>query len=50
MICSTRPRRPLVSDEAPMTATERGHSSFPMSGTKVFSGRDDVLPLGDFHQ
>src|SRR4051812_47639746 len=33
MICRMRPRRPWVSDEAPITATERGHSSFPISGT-----------------
>src|SRR5947209_15372496 len=33
MICMMRPRRPLVSDEAPITATESGHRSFPISGT-----------------
>src|SRR5712691_5536922 len=39
MICRMRPRKPFVSDEAPTTATERGHSSFPISGTKPLRTR-----------
>src|SRR4051812_35084576 len=32
MICTMRPRNPFVSDDAPMTATERGHSNLAISG------------------
>src|SRR5215204_5618635 len=39
MICRMRPRRPFVSDDAPMMATERGHSSFAISGTSYVSGK-----------
>src|SRR5262245_14294788 len=30
-----RPRRRSVSEEAPTTATARGHNSFPISGTRA---------------
>src|ERR1043166_6005509 len=35
MICRIRPRKPRVSDDAPMIATERGHSSFSIEGKRV---------------
>jgi hypothetical protein len=38
-----------VSDDAPMTATERGHSSFPMSGT-TFLRRGGLCRSDNFHQ
>src|SRR5256885_11484772 len=34
MICTIRPRRPRVSDDAPMIATDFGHSSFAMEGKR----------------
>src|SRR6478609_6617856 len=33
MISKTRPRRLWVLEEAPTTATDRGHSNLPISGT-----------------
>src|ERR1043165_416763 len=46
-----RPRRPRVSDEAPMIATDSGQSSFWMSGTTHSahareSGHPVLWPLG----
>src|SRR6266540_2413297 len=37
MISRMRPRKPLVSGDAPISATDFGQSSFPMSGTRRLS-------------